>query len=167
MTAVQTICIFFGNLDSFVLVSSSCEKQNLRICLHCCDYGLCLASCCRKNAFMKFVLTNLVLQARAPPPQLWCSRPDHSALTDLRVQSTFLMSEYQARSQLLQTATLRQQLFFPDRRLIQFDCGKLQVRRRHQTWNQWAKLELISVFRQDCMPSIKQGLPGLGYELRL
>ena len=27
----------------------------------------------------------------------------------------------------LRTAVVRQQLFFPDRRLIQFDCGKLQV----------------------------------------
>jgi hypothetical protein len=29
----------------------------------------------------------------------------------------------------LRTAAVRQQLFFPDKRLIQYDCGKLQARR--------------------------------------
>ena len=38
-----------------------------------------------------------------------------------------MQREWFARSQPLRTALVRQQVFFPDRRLIQFDCGKLQV----------------------------------------
>ena len=39
-----------------------------------------------------------------------------------------LQQEWFQRSAPLRTAIVRQQVFFPDRRLIQFDCGKLQVR---------------------------------------
>jgi len=118
------------------------------------------------------------LQARASPPELWCSHPDTSlvnaaanqaqALTQARglqglccwLRNCFsvhlpassdlgmLSRQYWssaacraltlsqrcppaqtwfARAGLLHTARLRTQLFFPDRRLIQFDCGKLQV----------------------------------------
>ena len=38
-----------------------------------------------------------------------------------------MQREWFARSQPLRTALVRQQVFFPDRRLIQFDCGKLQA----------------------------------------
>ncbi len=97
----------------------------------------------------------VALQARATPPKLWCSRPDHSALADMKIQSTTLMSEYQARSQLLQTAVLRQQLFFPDRRLIQFDCGKLQVRADVRAFNllKFQLLQGLTAGNQRCSPS--------------
>ena len=67
------------------------------------------------------------LQARAPAPKAWCCRPDLSALEEARVRAEIGTREFLARSGLLRTAAIRQQLFFPDRRLIQFDCGKLQV----------------------------------------
>jgi len=38
-----------------------------------------------------------------------------------------LRAEWFARRAPLHTATMRRTLFFPDRRLLQFDCGKLQV----------------------------------------
>ena len=38
-----------------------------------------------------------------------------------------MQREWFARSRPLRTALVRQQVFFPDRRLIQFDCGKLQA----------------------------------------
>ena len=42
-----------------------------------------------------------------------------------------MQREWFARSQPLRTALVRQQVFFPDRRLIQFDCGKLQASAPH------------------------------------
>lgn len=38
-----------------------------------------------------------------------------------------IQAEWFARSAPLHTALVRGQLFFPDRKLLQFDCGKLQV----------------------------------------
>lgn len=63
--------------------------------------------------------------ARAPAPICWCSRTG---------SSLFLQPGYKERcaellSPLLtpiRPAIVRRQVYFPDRRLIQFDCGKLQ-----------------------------------------
>ncbi|GMN55899.1 hypothetical protein TIFTF001_025008 [Ficus carica] len=63
--------------------------------------------------------------ARAPPPVCWCSKSG---------SSVFLLPTYKQKctnvlSPLLspfRPAIVRRQVYFPDRRLIQFDCGKLQ-----------------------------------------
>lgn len=63
--------------------------------------------------------------ARAPAPVCWCSKPG---------SSSFLHPSYKQKcsnilSPLLspfRPAIVRRQVYFPDRRLIQFDCGKLQ-----------------------------------------
>ncbi|KAG0455303.1 hypothetical protein HPP92_024595 [Vanilla planifolia] len=63
--------------------------------------------------------------ARSPPPICWCSKGG---------SPVFLSSDYVDRcteifSPLLlpiRPAIVRRQVYFPDRRLIQFDCGKLQ-----------------------------------------
>ncbi|CAN6689036.1 unnamed protein product [Malus baccata var. baccata] len=63
--------------------------------------------------------------ARAPPPVCWCNKS---------VSSVFLHPAYKQKcseylSPLLspfRPAIVRRQVYFPDRRLIQFDCGKLQ-----------------------------------------
>ncbi|CAA0837477.1 Protein PHOTOPERIOD-INDEPENDENT EARLY FLOWERING 1 [Striga hermonthica] len=63
--------------------------------------------------------------ARAPPPVSWCSKGGSTVL----IQQTFKDSWYRAFSPLLtpfRPAIVRRQVYFPDRRLIQFDCGKLQ-----------------------------------------
>ncbi|EIE18784.1 hypothetical protein COCSUDRAFT_221, partial [Coccomyxa subellipsoidea C-169] len=70
----------------------------------------------------------VIPRARAPPPEIWCSRPDPSAVAEAAARAAALQAEVFARSAPLRTAIVRQQLFFPDRRLIQFDCGKLQAR---------------------------------------
>lgn len=67
-------------------------------------------------------------QARAPPPELWCSHPDTSLVNAAAQRAQALTQTWYARGGLLHTARQRTQLFFPDRRLIQFDCGKLQAR---------------------------------------
>ena len=73
--------------------------------------------------------TFAIPKARAPMPQAYCSRVlAHRALSADSVTSA-AVAEAAAAPQLLlpyHQAAVRQQLFFPDRRLIQFDCGKLQ-----------------------------------------
>ena len=64
--------------------------------------------------------------ARAAPAAVVCSHPDASLSTRMSVISEEMRREYLSRSALLHTPRLHTQLFFPDRRLIQYDCGKLQ-----------------------------------------
>lgn len=65
-------------------------------------------------------------KARAPPPVMVCSHPDASAVHAAAERARILQQEYIARSALLHVPRIRTQLFFPDRRLVQYDCGKLQ-----------------------------------------
>ncbi|KAL6971215.1 Pharynx and intestine in excess protein 1 [Sarracenia purpurea var. burkii] len=63
--------------------------------------------------------------ARAPPPVCWCSK----SRTSVFLPPTFKERCTEILSPLLtplRPAIVRRQLYFPDRRLIQFDCGKLQ-----------------------------------------
>ncbi|KAM6547945.1 hypothetical protein CsatB_019621 [Cannabis sativa] len=63
--------------------------------------------------------------ARAPPPVCWCSKSGSSAF----LQPTYKQKCTEIFSPLLtplRPAIVRRQVYFPDRRLIQFDCGKLQ-----------------------------------------
>ncbi|XP_024025351.1 protein PHOTOPERIOD-INDEPENDENT EARLY FLOWERING 1 isoform X3 [Morus notabilis] len=63
--------------------------------------------------------------ARVPPPVCWCSRSGSSAFLD----PTYKQKCTKVLSPLLspfRPAIVRRQVYFPDRRLIQFDCGKLQ-----------------------------------------
>ncbi|XP_052172511.1 protein PHOTOPERIOD-INDEPENDENT EARLY FLOWERING 1 isoform X2 [Diospyros lotus] len=63
--------------------------------------------------------------ARAPAPVCWCSKNG----TPVFLQPTFKEKCTKILSPLLmplRPAIVRRQLYFPDRRLIQFDCGKLQ-----------------------------------------
>ncbi|XP_011075153.1 protein PHOTOPERIOD-INDEPENDENT EARLY FLOWERING 1 isoform X1 [Sesamum indicum] len=63
--------------------------------------------------------------ARVPPPVCWCSK----GRSPVFVQDTCKDRWSQAFFPLLtpfRPAIVRRQVYFPDRRLIQFDCGKLQ-----------------------------------------
>lgn len=63
--------------------------------------------------------------SRAPPPSCWCSKWDSPVL----LQPAYLEECTEIFSPLLtpiRPAVVRRQVYFPDRRLIQFDCGKLQ-----------------------------------------
>ncbi|KAK9804733.1 hypothetical protein WJX72_002805 [[Myrmecia] bisecta] len=68
----------------------------------------------------------VIPKARAPPPSIWCSCPDPVTVAAAAERAHIAAQEFFARSAPLRTAIVRQQLFFPDRRLLQFDCGKLQ-----------------------------------------
>jgi len=69
-----------------------------------------------------FVIPN----ARAGPPEIVCSHPDASLVASSATTAQELTQQYLSRSELLHVPRLRTQLFFPDRRLLQYDCGKLQ-----------------------------------------
>ncbi|XP_059662554.1 protein PHOTOPERIOD-INDEPENDENT EARLY FLOWERING 1 isoform X2 [Cornus florida] len=63
--------------------------------------------------------------ARAPPPVCWCSK----IRTSVFIHPTYKERCSETLSPLLtpfRPAIVRRQVYFPDRRLIQFDCGKLQ-----------------------------------------
>ncbi|PSR86149.1 Protein PHOTOPERIOD-INDEPENDENT EARLY FLOWERING like, partial [Actinidia chinensis var. chinensis] len=63
--------------------------------------------------------------ARAPPPLCWCSKSDTFVFLHptYKERCTEILSPCLTP---LRPAIVRRQLYFPDRRLIQFDCGKLQ-----------------------------------------
>jgi SNF2 family DNA or RNA helicase len=83
----------------------------------------------RRAAEMDVELREFVFvipKARAPPPTLWCSHPDSSTVAAAAHRSRELQTTYVQNSELLHIPRLRTQLFFPDKRLLQYDCGKLQ-----------------------------------------
>lgn len=63
--------------------------------------------------------------ARAPPPVCWCSKSGSSVflLPTYKQKCTNVLSPLLSH---FRPAIVRRQVYFPDRRLIQFDCGKLQ-----------------------------------------
>lgn len=63
--------------------------------------------------------------ARAPPPVCWCSKSGSSVFQNpvYKQKCTETLSPLLSP---LRPAIVRRQVYFPDRRLIQFDCGKLQ-----------------------------------------
>ncbi|KFM26869.1 Helicase swr1 [Auxenochlorella protothecoides] len=65
-------------------------------------------------------------KARAPAPTLVCSRPDPSSVVAAAAASRALAQTWYSRGEVLHLARTRTSLFFPDKRLIQFDSGKLQ-----------------------------------------
>ena len=69
------------------------------------------------------------MQARTATPVAWCVCPDRAAVAAAAQDALRLSHHFAQTSGPLATALVRGRLFFPDRRLIQFDCGKLQVGR--------------------------------------
>ena len=69
----------------------------------------------------------VIPRTRAPPPELWCSTPAPAAAAAAAARTAALAARVRAASAPLHTAAVRTTLFFPDKRLIQFDCGKLQA----------------------------------------
>ena len=77
------------------------------------------------DAMMKaFVFA--IPKARTTHPELVCSVANNISITDTIVGSKPLWEEYKKSTELLHIPKIRSQVFFPDKRLIQYDCGKLQ-----------------------------------------
>lgn len=65
-------------------------------------------------------------RARTRPQSAWCCHPNWSAAVDTARRAIRLTSSVAPVLTALHPASVRQSLFFPDKRLLQFDCGKLQ-----------------------------------------
>ncbi|KAL6911860.1 hypothetical protein ACP4OV_000665 [Aristida adscensionis] len=63
--------------------------------------------------------------ARAPIPVCWCSKGKSPVFIEQAYTEKF-MKEFSPILSPIRPAIVRRQVYFPDRRLIQFDCGKLQ-----------------------------------------
>ena len=67
----------------------------------------------------------VVPKVRTNMPQIWCSHPSWKKRYDLHCPLDFAR-QASAYISSFHHAAVRLRLFFPDRRLVQFDCGKLQ-----------------------------------------
>lgn len=68
-----------------------------------------------------------ISKARSPPRTYWCSYPNrHSVSLGLNLVQRHQQYQIFNRNQCFWTSYVRTQLFFPDKRLVEFDCGKLQ-----------------------------------------
>ena len=111
-------------------VSDILEKRNNPLC-HM-DYSSSLADLILPSVgrFQKMLdivesFTFAIPAARAPPPVCWCSKGKSPVFIDLAYREK-CMNEFSPILSPIRSAIVRRQVYFPDRRLIQFDCGKLQ-----------------------------------------
>ncbi|GER25917.1 helicase [Striga asiatica] len=63
--------------------------------------------------------------ARAPPPVCWCSKGGSPVFIQQKFEDSWSRAFFPLLTP-FRPAIIRRQVYFPDRRLIQFDCGKLQ-----------------------------------------
>jgi SNF2 family DNA or RNA helicase len=70
--------------------------------------------------------TCIIPRARAPPCELLCSKPLPDAVQHRRIQMK-MSAAIRNVPDVLHPVRVRQQIYFPDKRLLQFDCGKLQM----------------------------------------
>ncbi|AQK73658.1 Protein PHOTOPERIOD-INDEPENDENT EARLY FLOWERING 1 [Zea mays] len=111
-------------------VSNILNKRNNPLC-HM-DYSsrladLVLPSVERFQKMLYFVesFTFAIPAARAPPPVCWCSKGKSPVFIDPAYREK-CMYKFSPILSPIRSAIVRRQVYFPDRRLIQFDCGKLQ-----------------------------------------
>ncbi|XP_004953500.1 protein PHOTOPERIOD-INDEPENDENT EARLY FLOWERING 1 isoform X4 [Setaria italica] len=111
-------------------VSDILEKRNNPLC-HM-DYSSSLADLVLPSVerFQKLLdivesFTFAIPAARAPPPVCWCSKGKSPVFIDPAYREK-CTNEFSPILSPIRSAIVRRQVYFPDRRLIQFDCGKLQ-----------------------------------------
>jgi hypothetical protein len=87
--------------------------------------------CCgREVGSLLDTLTNFVCiipRARCAPPRVVWSRAHGAGEGALQAAATGVARVYSACNDVCRPAHIRQQLYFPDKRLLQYDCGKLQA----------------------------------------
>lgn len=81
-------------------------------------------ACDMEETLKQFVF--VIPKARSKTSELVSSVPDAPSLSDAIVRNKSLWEQYTESTALLHTQRVRKQLFFPDKRLLQYDCGKLQ-----------------------------------------
>ena len=68
----------------------------------------------------------VIPKARAKLAEIVTGVPENKSVADIIVQKKPLWDQYRESTALLHVQKVRKQLFFPDKRLLQYDCGKLQ-----------------------------------------
>ncbi|VAI93867.1 unnamed protein product [Triticum turgidum subsp. durum] len=88
---------------------------------------LVLSSVERFNKMLGFIesFTFAIPAARAATPICWCKKRNSPVLLGPAYREQ-CMNEFSPILSPIRPAIVRRQVYFPDRRLIQFDCGKLQ-----------------------------------------
>ncbi|XP_014752353.1 protein PHOTOPERIOD-INDEPENDENT EARLY FLOWERING 1 isoform X3 [Brachypodium distachyon] len=88
---------------------------------------LVLSSVERFNKMLGFIesFTFAIPAARAATPICWCKKRKSPVLLEPAYREQ-CMNEFSPILSPIRPAIVRRQVYFPDRRLIQFDCGKLQ-----------------------------------------
>lgn len=68
----------------------------------------------------------IIPKARAPPPIIACPHPNPSTLLATQRLKSELPLILSPTVDIFRPAFVRSQVYFPDKRLVQYDCGKLQ-----------------------------------------
>lgn len=68
----------------------------------------------------------IIPKARAPPPQLACPHPNPSTVLAANRLACELPHKLSPTVDIFRPAFVRSQVYFPDKSLVQYDCGKLQ-----------------------------------------
>uniref|UniRef100_J3LG01 DNA helicase n=1 Tax=Oryza brachyantha TaxID=4533 RepID=J3LG01_ORYBR len=110
-------------------VSDVLEKKNNPLChmeFSSSLADLVLSSVERFKKMLDFIesFTFAIPAARAPTPFFWCSKGKSPVIEPAYREKC--MNEFSPVFSPIRPAIVRRQVYFPDRRLIQFDCGKLQ-----------------------------------------
>ncbi len=68
----------------------------------------------------------IIPKARAPPTVLTCSNPDPSEVLQRRRRDAEFIEQASPAVDIFRNSFVRSQVYFPDKSLVQYDCGKLQ-----------------------------------------
>ena len=88
-------------------------------------WTLSLEARCQEYALILKEFVMAIPKARAAVPEVWCSHPQWKQIARVDYSEAVERGAL-AMAEAFHVAAARLRLFFPDRRLIQFDCGKLQ-----------------------------------------
>jgi hypothetical protein len=68
----------------------------------------------------------IIPKARSPPPRLACPHPNPSTVLEANRTAHQLVHTLSPTVDIFRPAFVRSQVYFPDKSLVQYDCGKLQ-----------------------------------------
>uniref|UniRef100_A0A1J3JSA8 DNA helicase n=1 Tax=Noccaea caerulescens TaxID=107243 RepID=A0A1J3JSA8_NOCCA len=122
-TSLRTLLTIKGPLDAMhhLKANSSSYMYSSRLA----DIVLSPIERFQKIIELVEAFTFAIPAARVPSPACWCSKSDSPVFLSpsYKEKVTDLLSPLLSP---IRPAIVRRQVYFPDRRLIQFDCGKLQ-----------------------------------------
>ncbi|KAG7581718.1 Myb-like domain [Arabidopsis suecica] len=122
-TSLRTLLTIKGPLDDIHHLKANCSSYMYSSLLA--DIVLSPIERFQKMIELVEAFTFAIPAARVPSPACWCSKSDSPVFLtpSYKEKVTDLLSPLLSP---IRPAIVRRQVYFPDRRLIQFDCGKLQ-----------------------------------------